>query len=384
MTTAVRAGVAGEHAATSERTFFIATSLLSAAVPQHFHALGVELVNRGHPVVILRQASPDNLTTLDQRIQVHTWPSPRPTRFVDALFFLRLLYRYRPHCLLANFGAVNTMCAVGALFGVRHRIAYYHTLMSQIDEDTELSPLMLGYLRLRKRWLYRLATHCISNSQATLRDLTTTFHLAPAKCAVWRLSLEDAFSGNESRNSSRAIEPLLVCAGRLQQSKGLDVLIRALPTLCARFPSLTVEILGEGPMRLQYEALAKELGVERRCHFAGKIEQAQVLKRMSSAWVTVVPSRAEAFGLVNVESMSMGTPVVASRVGGIPDIVRDGVDGFLVPPGDPEALAEKLAILLGDRELREQMGRNARDRFFSTFEQSMVVREQADWLEALG
>jgi glycosyltransferase involved in cell wall biosynthesis len=82
-----------------------------------------------------------------------------------------------------------------------------------------------------------------------------------------------------------------------------------------------------------------------------------------------------------VESLAVGTPVVASSVGGIPEVVRDGVDGFLVPPDDPAALAAKVKLLLSDVELRRKMSLNARERFLSTFEQGKVVEEQADWLE---
>jgi len=99
--------------------------------------------------------------------------------------------------------------------------------------------------------------------------------------------------------------------------------------------------------------------------------------------VCVAPSRSEAFGLVNIEAMAMGTPVVASRVGGIPEIVRDGVDGFLFEPGNDLELGDRLLEVLSDRELREQMGRNARRRFLEEFESSLVAKRQADWLEGL-
>jgi glycosyltransferase involved in cell wall biosynthesis len=104
---------------------------------------------------------------------------------------------------------------------------------------------------------------------------------------------------------------------------------------------------------------------------------------MAESALTVVPSRSEAFGLVVIESMAVGTPAVASAVGGIPEIIRDGVDGFLVPPDDPAALADKIGLLLSNAELRHKMGLNARERFLSRFEQSRVVKEQADWLEQI-
>ena len=79
----------------------------------------------------------------------------------------------------------------------------------------------------------------------------------------------------------------------------------------------------------------------------------------------------------------MGTPVIASKVGGIPEVVRDGVDGYLVPPDDPETLVGTLVKLLGNPALRELLGRNGRQRFLESYELSKVVIGQTDWLESL-
>ena len=125
------------------------------------------------------------------------------------------------------------------------------------------------------------------------------------------------------------------------------------------------------------------LRLEDACIFEGDIHHDEVLKRMALATATVVPSRSEGFGLVNIESLAVGTPVVASSVGGIVEVIRDGVDGFLVPPDNPEALAERLLLLLSNPDLRRTMSRNARERFLTTFEQSKVVKEQADWFETV-
>jgi glycosyltransferase involved in cell wall biosynthesis len=104
---------------------------------------------------------------------------------------------------------------------------------------------------------------------------------------------------------------------------------------------------------------------------------------MSRARLTVVPSRSEAFGLVNIESMAVATPVLATGVDGIRDIVRDGIDGVLVPVNDSATLAEQLLKLLCDPGLSQRLGQNARERFLSYYEQSKVVAAQADWLEQI-
>lgn len=175
----------------------------------------------------------------------------------------------------------------------------------------------------------------------------------------------------------------IICAARLSESKGQDVLISALALGQGLLASINAEFLGEGQMVESLRRLAREKGVASRCHFVGRVSHEEVLARMSRAKVTVVPSRREAFGLVNIESMAVGTPLVASRVDGIPEIVRDGVDGYLVPSDDPKALAEKLGLILKDQSLRTKLGRNGRQHFLEDYEESLVVKTQVDWLEKL-
>jgi glycosyltransferase involved in cell wall biosynthesis len=176
-------------------------------------------------------------------------------------------------------------------------------------------------------------------------------------------------------------EDLLVCPGRFSPSKGQDVLISALALLPPSAAQTRVEFLGSGPTLEGLRQQARQAGVADRCLFTGSVAHDEVLRRMSRARATIVPSRDEAFGLVNIESLSVGTPVIASNVGGIPEIIRDGVEGFLVPSGDSKVLAEKIARLLPDCGLRERLGLNARQRFLNEYEDAAVVRKQADWLE---
>jgi glycosyltransferase involved in cell wall biosynthesis len=180
-----------------------------------------------------------------------------------------------------------------------------------------------------------------------------------------------------TRDSNRT-----VCVGRLHPTKGQDVLLRAIARLKDRFPDTFFEFIGDGPCREDCERIANELGIADRCSFLGRLPHDEVLRRMASAAVSVVPSRSECFGLVNIESLAMGTPVIASNVGGIGEIFEDGEEGFLVPPDDPEQLADRLARVLSDPGLRQTMSEKAHLRF-KYFEQDKLVHEQVDWLESL-
>jgi glycosyltransferase involved in cell wall biosynthesis len=104
---------------------------------------------------------------------------------------------------------------------------------------------------------------------------------------------------------------------------------------------------------------------------------------MAAAAVVVVPSRSEALGAVNIEALAVGTPVVAANVGGIGEVVRDGLDGYLVPPDDVDALGERIGRLLADPARRATFGDNARRGFLERFELSAGLARHAQWYEEL-
>lgn len=234
----------------------------------------------------------------------------------------------------------------------------------------------------RKRLVYRMATDLVANSNASRTDLEQCYGIKRDKINVIYNCLRD------SKGSSPGLQPVpkapnLVCVGRLHPSKGQDVLLASAAILHERIPKLSVEFIGSGPWMEELRSLADRLGVSAFCRFSDSLPHEEVLNRMASAVATIVPSRSEAFGLVNIESMSVGTPVVASAVGGIPELIEDGHEGFLVPADDPQALADRAFRLLTDPNLRQAMGRNARARFLRTFEQNNSIAEQVTWFEKL-
>ncbi len=352
-------------------------------VANHFKALGRELAARGHQVVFLVDGRKVEAEAHDANPAIYTWPSPRPTGARDGLFLRRLVKRYRPDCLIANFGAVNTMIMVGRATGVPVRVAWYHTVSGTIDLNTDLPSWRVRLLRRRKRLVYDLATHVVAVSAAAAADAQRLYGIADDKLHMWRLLLRDP-QGDATLAAGIARDDWRVlCVGGLLPAKGQDVLLRALPPLMARWPRLRVDFVGAGPRREEYEALARSLGVAERCCFTGAVPHREVLARMAAAAVVVVPSRAEALAVVNVEALAMGTPVVSSRVGGIVEAVRDGIDGFLVPADDPAALGERIGRLLGDPAARREMGATARQGFLENLELTANIGQQVGWYEQL-
>lgn len=150
-------------------------------------------------------------------------------------------------------------------------------------------------------------------------------------------------------------DPVILTVGSLVPLKGFDTLLEAVAGLT---PPPHLWIAGNGPEGHTLTRLAHALGIGDRVQFLGRRDN--VADLMVAADVVALPSRREAGGLVAIEAMALGRPVVASRVGGLALAVEDGVNGVLVPPDDPDALAAALVALLRDGALRERLGAAAR------------------------
>jgi hypothetical protein len=152
-------------------------------------------------------------------------------------------------------------------------------------------------------------------------------------------------------------EPVVLYAGRLSEEKGPDVIVRA----AARLPEgLRVEIAGDGPRRADLERLAADVAPG-RVHFHGRLPKDQLDERLAACRLVVVPSRCHENQPMSIlEAYGFGTPVVASRLGGIPELVVEGTTGLLVDHDDPAALADAIATVAADPQHAAEMGRAGR------------------------
>jgi glycosyltransferase involved in cell wall biosynthesis len=151
--------------------------------------------------------------------------------------------------------------------------------------------------------------------------------------------------------------PRVVFLGRVVAAKGVATLVEAAARL--RTPDVEVLLVGDGSERARVERAARRLGVADRVHVTGFVRHEQVPAVLASADVLVLPSLYEELGTVLIEAMQAGLPAVASRVGGIPELVQDHVTGLLVEPGDAPGFAAAIDTLLADRELAGRLGANA-------------------------
>jgi glycosyltransferase involved in cell wall biosynthesis len=162
-------------------------------------------------------------------------------------------------------------------------------------------------------------------------------------------------------------EPFVLFVGRQVDVKGIDVLLKAFALIADEAPALSLVLVGEGPLRSAHEKLAATLGVAKRVHFAGEVPPDAVGSYIAKCAVFVLPSRAEAFGLVLLEAGYRHKPIVCTRVGGVPELIADGVNGVVVEPDDPVELGRRILWVFRNPEHGERMGREARRMVVANF-----------------
>ena len=168
----------------------------------------------------------------------------------------------------------------------------------------------------------------------------------------------------------------LVTVARLLERKGIQDILEA----CAKPEPLPVEltIIGTGQYKDKLQSLAGSLGINDRVRFVGYVSNQELPTFYRSVDAFILPSETESFGLVFAEAMSCGLPILASNVGGIPEIVRHGVDGLLCPPARPDLLRSNIEKLVGDRLTLDRMGKSGRQRILDYFTWKRTAAEYLD------
>ena len=175
--------------------------------------------------------------------------------------------------------------------------------------------------------------------------------------------------------------PRVVYVGRLEAYKRIDVLLHAMVRVRDALPAAELVVIGRGSERARLEALARELGLEASTCFAGFVSDDERDALLARARVCVCASEKEGWGLTVIEANALGTPVVASDAPGLRDSVRHGETGFLVPPGDPGAFAERIAELLTDEERARAMSERALA-WSRSFDWDAAADDMAEEIEA--
>lgn len=219
-------------------------------------------------------------------------------------------------------------------------------------------------LQLFRRATIRRAHMVTAPSNDTLKKLTSIQKIAPERTRLLPWPLNSEFQALSERSDLR-LPPgfpqgtVILTIGRAaaaEQYKGTDSLIRAVGQLRSALPELHLVAVGGGDDLLRLEALARQIQIGDRVHFLQGLSREELAACYEKAAIFAMPSTGEGFGLVFIEAMAFGKPLIAAAAGGVLDLVQDGVNGLLIPPRDLEALTSALRRLLGEATLRTTLG----------------------------
>lgn len=257
-------------------------------------------------------------------------------------------------------------------------VAMFHTLALMKNRVSHSEAERESEIRVAiERHTMQIADRVIAATPADQQQMVRLYGAAPSKISVIPCGVDlERFRPQDRGAARRALglgdQPVALFVGRIQQLKGVEVLLRATALLARQQPDLGLQavIVGGRPesdapddpeavelRRLQ--RLAAELGVTEQVRWVGAVDHADLPRYYAAADVTVMPSLYESFGLVAVESMACGTPVVAAAVGGLRSTVADGESGYLIPWRHPQLYADRIAAIARDRRLRERLATGA-------------------------
>ncbi|MCX5801658.1 MAG: glycosyltransferase [Candidatus Eisenbacteria bacterium] len=233
-----------------------------------------------------------------------------------------------------------------------------------IVPNGSLSRFLLRMARLRVR-------HVVANCQACRVHRERLTGQAPEDISVIYAGLAEEESVHDVQSESVLPDdffekgPVVTFAGRLYRLKGPDVYLKAAASVYRRNPGTRFLLIGEGPMRDELVSLAEELGLSQAVHFVGEVPSLREVFSRSS--VVVLSSRSEGFPTSVLEAMAVGVPVVASRTGGVEELINDRVDGFLFESENSEDSASIITMLLSNREIVAEVGARAREKVTKLF-----------------
>src|SRR5256714_4902131 len=348
--------------------------------------LGTELAERGHTVHFLSSSLPTRLTELNERVRFHEVEMMSYPLFEHQPYTLALATKMATVAETENLDLLHVHYAIPHSISAilareslqpRRRLPVITTLHGT---DITLVGADRSYLPITRYGIVQSdGVTAISNylKQATVEifEFDNIAVIPNFICATdyQRHSVPDLHA-ELSPNG----EPLLVHVSNFRPVKRpvdcVEILARVLQKTTAR-----LVMVGDGSERSLAEHRARCLGIHKHCSFVGK--QAKIIDYLSAADVLLLPSEQESFGLAALEAMACEVPVIASRVGGVPEVVTDGETGFLSEVGNVEKMAEDAARLLTDEKLRREMGKRARESAISRYRTDIIIPQYIEFYE---
>lgn len=270
---------------------------------------------------------------------------------------------------MPSFTAITLLRAFWAIMaaflaGVPYRLMHVHGFMGYNNR----------YVRYKERLLNMITTNTIVVSEAVKNSLIRQVGLSPEKIEVIYNGIDPKKFTSLPYKAHRQEAFITICSiSRLYRTKGLKYLLVAARKVIDKFANLKLIIVGDGPAKDDLITFAQKLGISEHVEFTGKqLDIEEVLARTD---IFVLPSYSEGLSIAVIEAMASGIPVIATSVGGIPELVTDRVSGILVPVYNAEAIAEAIVYLIENPRERQRMGENGKTVAQEKFDVMMMVQK---------
>ncbi len=335
-------------------------------------SLSIWFQDEAPPFVRANLTSPGNVT-------LEVLEDQQALTFSSNLRFLRLLRKHRPSTFMYSIGGVVRLWPlIARLSGVR-RIIYW-------DQTSRTRDAMNSVGSSRVAWLMKPLTRSMCATRFIKACSDREKIVPPSKSGVIYSGTDTRRQhgdGRDFRHSFNIPDGRLIVlqVSWLVPDKGIDVALRAAQIVLRERDDLQFVFCGDGEFRAKYEALAQELGIADHVTWTGQVQDLVGMGAFAAADIQIQCSQwQEAFCFAVAEGMSAGLPIVASRIGGLPELVSHGENGFLFEPPSPDQLAAAILQLAEDQQARAAMGHVSRQRATSLFDLEARV---AEWVEIL-
>lgn len=369
------------------------------------HALATGLAVEGHIVDVLTRGSESATVDLESGVWVHRVPVVAQPQAASDVDVPPHLWDYSAS-LLAELRKIRDQHGVDVvqvpnwdsegiavlLSGEFTTVVGLHTPLKtvlSVDPRVHASDPVVGRMTELERLMYARADGLLASGRWVVDEIEHQYDLSLDETRIGFAphGMPDAGAPDDGETAlgseRRADEVRLLYVGRLEPRKGIDTLLDALPLLLNDLPGLKVTIVGDdtipapegGTYRQRFETLHSTSGWLDRVEFTGPVDDEELARRYQDCDLFVAPSRYESFGLILLEAMMRGKPVIGCEVGGMRQIIEAGQTGFLVPPGDPGSLRDRIGELVSSAELRARLGRQGRQRFEERYTVARMVRD---------
>jgi glycosyltransferase involved in cell wall biosynthesis len=350
---------------------FLTTHFNTGGITSYILTLGQALVKSGHQVWVASSGGKD-VALLEAAGMRHVQINIRTKSEVSPK-------------LWSSFGPLQYLVQKEGINIIHAQTRVTQVLGFFLSRATGVAMVTTCHGFFRPRWFRKLfpcwGAAVIAISKPVARHLSVDFGVSPNKIhlIVHGIDLDRFVVANEqTRREARqktdmGATPLIGIIARLSDVKGIDILIKAMPLVLKEIPSANLLIAGQGPQEIALKKLAQDLRLTAHVHFKSTVDQTQDL--LCALDVFVMPSLMEGLGLSVIEAQACGIPVVASRVGGLVDLIKEGESGYLVPVNDPPALADRIIEVIGNPQQSKLLAQQARLNIEQNFSAERMLKE---------